>query len=57
MPSGDHDVIVHLSLYTVQDLPIQEERSDSNSLIETFKAADLHVGASFGSLSSSLSES
>ena len=35
---GDHDVLfitLHLTLHRVQDLPIKEERLDSNLVVET----------------------
>lgn len=53
-PTGDHDVILHFTLHTVQDLPIQEERLHSNLLVKTFRAADLLLWVVSGSLSASI---
>ncbi len=51
---GDYDVIFHLTLDTVQDLPIQERRVDL--VVETFKDTGLLVCAISGFLSTSLPE-
>ena len=52
----DYDVILHSTLHTVQDLPVQESRLRCNPVIETFKITDLLLCAESGFLAVSVPE-